>query len=117
MTQCFLAEVRLQLRAGTDTTWIGESLDAACRRLDGEIQSAGYVIADGRLSCIVRAAGREAVLRLREIALLPSARVYEVVEVLGGTPRLRHPAGDLDPGVDAQVVEDVRDVRLDRPHG
>jgi hypothetical protein len=82
----YIAEVRLRLEAGTDLSWIRRSLDAACRRVDGtspglKIISAVHVIADGRLSCIVTAAGREDVLRLFEIALLPSARVLEVVDV------------------------------------
>jgi hypothetical protein len=82
----YLAEVRLRVEAGTDLSWIRQSLDAACRRIDGsspglKILSAVHVVADGRLSCVVAAAGREDVLRLFEIALLPSARVLEVVDV------------------------------------
>ncbi len=120
MTQRYLAEVRMRVRAGGDISWIGESLDAASRRLDGvnpsrQIISAVYVVDDGRLSCIVSAASREEVHRLLEIALLPTARVYEVVDVLGRPGLLRHPARDLDPGVDSQLVEDVRHVRLDGP--
>jgi hypothetical protein len=81
-----MAEVRLRVDSGTDVSWIRGSLDAACRRVDGtspglKILSAVHVMDDGHLSCIVTAAGREDVLRLFEIALLPSARVLEVVEV------------------------------------
>ena len=81
-----MAEVKLRVEAGADLSWIRKSLDAACRRLDGtspglQILSAVHVVADGRLSCVVAAAGPEDVLRLFEIALLPSARVLEVVEV------------------------------------
>lgn len=81
-----MAEVRLQVGAGTDLSWIRQSLDAACRRRAGaspglKILSAVHVMDDGRLSCIVMAAGREDVERLFEIALLPSARVLEVVDV------------------------------------
>jgi hypothetical protein len=80
-----MAEVRLRVEAGADLSWIRHSLDAASRRVDGtpalKILSAVHVMADGRLSCIVTAAGREDVLRLFEIALLPSARVREVVDV------------------------------------
>jgi hypothetical protein len=80
-----MAEVRLRVVVGTDLTWIRQSLDAASRRVDGtspglRILSAVHV-ADGRLLCIVTAAGREDVQRLFEIALLPSARVLEVVDV------------------------------------
>jgi hypothetical protein len=82
----YMAEVRLRVELGTDLAWIRQSLDAACRRVDGtspslKILSAVHVTADGRLSCIVTAAGREDVLRLFEIALLPSVRVLEVVDV------------------------------------
>jgi hypothetical protein len=82
----YLAEVKLRVDAGTDLSWIRQSLDAACRRVDGaspglKILSAVHIPDDGRLSCIVAAAGREDVLRLFEIALLPSARVLEVVDV------------------------------------
>ena len=81
-----MAEVRLRAEAGTDLSWIRQSLDAACRRVDCtspglRIVSAVHVMDDGRLSCIVTAASREDVQRLFEIALLPSARVLEVVDV------------------------------------
>ena len=81
-----MAEVRLRVEAGTDLSWIRQSLDAACRRVDDtspglRIVSAVHVMDDGRLSCIVTAASREDVQRLFEIALLPSARVLEVVDV------------------------------------
>jgi hypothetical protein len=81
-----MAEVKLRVAAGTDLSWIRQSLDAACRRVNGtspglKILNAVHVTDDGRLSCIVTAAGREDVQRLFEIALLPSARVLEVVDV------------------------------------
>jgi hypothetical protein len=82
----YMAEVSLRIEAGTDITWIRQSLDAACRRFDGNspgvrILSAVHVTGDGRLSCIVTAAGREDVERVFEIALLPPARIREVVDV------------------------------------
>jgi hypothetical protein len=120
MTQRYMAEVRLRVQAGEDISWIGESLGAAVRRLDRvspscRILSAVYVIDDGRICCVVNAASRKDVHRLLEIALLPAARVYEVVDVLAGTHLVRHPARDLDPGVDPEVVENVRHVGLDSP--
>jgi hypothetical protein len=80
-----MAEVRLRVEAGSDLSWIRRSLDAACRRVEGtrpglRIVSAVHVVDDGRLSCIVTAASRNDVQRLFEIALLPSARVLEVVD-------------------------------------
>ncbi len=82
----YMAEVRLRVEVGTDLSWIRKSPDAACRRLDGtsaglKILRAVHVVAHGRLSCVVAAAGRQDVLRLFEIAQLPSARVLEVVDV------------------------------------
>jgi hypothetical protein len=82
----YIAEVKLRVGAATDLSWIRLSLDAACRRVDAaspglKILSAVHITDDGRLSCILTAAGREDVLRLFEIALLPSARVLEVVDV------------------------------------
>lgn len=81
-----MAEIRLQVNVGTDLSWIRRSLDAAWRRIDGpssglKILSAVHVMDEGRLSCIVMAASREDVQRLFEIALLPSARVLEVVDL------------------------------------
>jgi hypothetical protein len=81
-----MAEVRLRVEPGTDLSWIRQSLNAACRRVDGTspgltILSAVHVRDDGRLSCIVAAASREDVQHMFEIALLPSARVLEVVDV------------------------------------
>jgi hypothetical protein len=81
-----MAEVRLRVDPGTDLSWIRRSLEAACRRIDGaspglRILSAVHVMDDSRLSCIITAAGREDVQRLFQIALLPSARVLEVVNV------------------------------------
>jgi hypothetical protein len=52
------------------------------------ILSAVYVPDDGRLSCVVNAASREDVHRLFEIALLPSARVLEVMVVHANTPEM-----------------------------
>jgi hypothetical protein len=94
-SRCFSAEVTLRVRAGSDLAWIRRSLDAAERRLLAispatEIVSAVYVPEDGRLICIVEAASREDVLRLFEIALLPSARVLDVV-VVELPPRARTP--------------------------
>jgi hypothetical protein len=82
----YIAEVKLRVEAGRDISWIRQSLDAACRRVDGaspglKILSAVHIPDDGRLSCIVTAASREDVLRLFEIALLPSARVLDVLDV------------------------------------
>lgn len=117
-----MAEVRLTVQVGADLSWIRQSLYAASRRLNGttpglRILSAVHIPSDSRLSCVVIAPTSDDVDRLFEVALLPPARVHEVVEVLGGTHLLRHPAGDLDAGADPEVVEDVGHVRLHSPLG
>jgi hypothetical protein len=92
--QWYMAEVRLQAEAGTDLSWVGQSLDAACRRLRGgvgpgpQILTTVHVPDDGRLSCIVKATSRDDVLHLFEISLLPSARVVDVVVVEAGSSEI-----------------------------
>jgi hypothetical protein len=86
-----MAEVSLRAEAGSDLSWVGQSLDAACRRFQGagpspHIVSTVHIPEHGLLSCIVRAASREDVLRLFEISLLPSARVLDVVVVEAKSP-------------------------------
>jgi hypothetical protein len=83
---CYLAEVTLRIRAGSDLAWIRESLDAAERRLLGsslgtDIVSAVFTPDDAYEPTVVEASSREDVLRLFEIALLPSAQVLDVVVV------------------------------------
>jgi hypothetical protein len=85
-SQCCLAEVTLRVLAGSDLTWITESLAAACRRLDGSrprprVVSAVYIPEDSQLMCVVEAASSEEVQRLFEMALLPSARIRDVLAV------------------------------------
>lgn len=92
-TQCYMAQVRLRAEAGSDLSWVSQSLSAACRRLRGigqsaQILSTVHIPDDGLLSCIVRAASREDVLRLFEISLLPSARVLDVVVVEPNFPEM-----------------------------
>jgi hypothetical protein len=80
----------LRVKAGTDLSWVGESLEAACRRLpDGgprpEVVGAVYVPAEGRLLCVIAASGPDEVSRLFAMALLPSVRVIDVVVVEVGS--------------------------------
>lgn len=91
----YLAEIRMPIQGGRDLTWIGHSLRAACRRLEAShrphVVGAGYSPEDGRLLCIVQAANAEDVCRLLEIALLPSARILDVIDL--------HEVGfDTEPG-------------------
>jgi hypothetical protein len=85
-SQCCLAEVTLRVSAGSDLTWVTESLAAAGQRLEGSrprprVISAVYVPDDSQLMCVVEAASSEDVQHLFEMALLPSARIRDVVAV------------------------------------
>ena len=75
---------------------------------------AGYLREDGRLVFVIEATSLDAARRLVSLALLPAGRIREISHLagkhlLGG----RHPSGDVDPGVESELVEDVVDVGLD----
>jgi hypothetical protein len=75
---------------------------------------AGFSREDGRLVCLIDAASLASARRLVGVALLPAGRIREITPVTGR--RLldaRHPGGDVDPGVEPELVEDVVDVGLD----
>lgn len=79
---------------------------------------AGISREDGRLLCLIEAPDLESVRRMLSLALLPPGRIREIDDVadadlLGG----RHPRGDVDPGAETELVEDVVDVGLDGPLG
>ena len=68
---------------------------------------------DGRLVCLVDAPNLESARRLVGVALLPGGRIREISN-LADLPLLgRHPGSDARSGVEAELVEDVVDVRLD----
>jgi len=69
---------------------------------------------DGRLVCLIEATSLESARRLVSVALLPPGRIREITH-LAGTHLLgrRHPGGDVDPGVESELVQDVVDVGLD----
>jgi len=79
---------------------------------------AGLSREDSRLVCLVEATSLVAARRLVSLALLPPARIREITH-LAGAPLLgsRHPRGDVDPGVEAELVENVVDVGLHGPLG
>lgn len=79
---------------------------------------AGFSREDARLVCLVEAISLDSARRLVSLALLPSGRIREITH-LAGTNLLdgRHPGGDVDPGVESELVEDVVDVGLDGPLG
>lgn len=98
-------------------------LDAAQARMRGTATVTRTIIAgicreDGRLVCLVEATSLEAARRLVSVALLPPGRIREITHV-GGTHLLgsRHPGGDVDPGIESELVEDVVDVGLDSALG
>jgi len=74
---------------------------------------AGLSRADGRLICLVEAVSLEAARRLVSWALLPAGRIREITHLAGAARLLGHPGGDVDPGVEAELVQDVVDVGLD----
>lgn len=98
-------------------------LVAAQSRMRGQASFARPMFAglsreDGRLVCLVEAASLESARRLVSLALLPPGWIREITNfadahLLGG----RHPRGDADPGVEAELVEDVVDVGLNGPLG
>jgi hypothetical protein len=94
-------------------------LEAAQTRIRGTAAAAPMILAglsheDDRLVCLVEAPSLEAARRLLSVALLPSGRIREITHLAGtGLPRGRYPGGNVDPGVEPELVEDVVDVGLD----
>ena len=91
---CYLAEVPLRVKAGSDLTWVGSSIEAACQRCwatEGppQVVSAAYLPEGSLLLCVIKSARREDVVRLFDIANLPSARVLDVVIVGVRSPKGR----------------------------
>ena len=73
----------------------------------------GLSRADSRLVCLVDVPSLEAARRLVGVALLPGGRIREITHVAGTHLLGGHPGRDVDPGVEAELVEDVVDVGLD----
>lgn len=89
--RCYLVEVRLKV-AESELSWIGNSLNTACRRLRGtglrpRVLSVAYIPDDDRLSCLVEAGCAEDVHRLFGVALLPSVRVFDAIVIALRAPR------------------------------
>lgn len=75
---------------------------------------AGLSRDDDRLMFVIEARDAASARRLFAVALLPPGRVVEITLVADGRLLpVRHPRGDVDPGLESQLVEDVVDVRLD----
>jgi hypothetical protein len=74
---------------------------------------AGHSREDDRLLYLIEAGSADEARRLFAVALMPAGRIHEITLIAGG--RLlagRHPGGDVDPGFEPELVEDVVDVGL-----
>lgn len=74
---------------------------------------AGLSRDDSRLVCLIEATSLVSARRLVSLALLPPARIREITHMAGAHLLGSDPGGDVDPGVEAELVEDVVDVGLD----
>jgi hypothetical protein len=119
---CFLVEVRQSDDAELDRAT--RTLQAAQSRLWRTAVSArprlvAMTREDGRMVFLIEAESNEAVRSLVGLALLPAGRIRELVSVpapdagCGRSHGGPDPGADLAPGVDAELVEDVVDMRLD----
>jgi hypothetical protein len=114
MVEIFMADAgQLVLERAT---WL---LEAAQSRLGTAGMSTRTIVAglsreDDRLLYLIEARSRDVVRRLFAVALLPDGRIREITLVGGGRLLLaRDPGGDIDPGAESQLVEDVVNVGLD----
>lgn len=115
----FLIEVHMADAGTLEVERAARMLDAAQARMRESATVmrtiiAGFSREDSRLVCLVEATSLDSARRLVSLALLPSGRIREITH-LAGTDLLgsRHPGGDVDPGVESELVEDVVDVGLD----
>jgi hypothetical protein len=114
----FLVEVLMQGAGRLELERAVRMLEAAQSR-SGRMPSvtraiaAGYSREDGRLVCLIEATSLESARRLVSLALLPAGRIREITHLAGTDLLGSHPGGDVDPGVEPELVEDVVDVGLD----
>ena len=119
----FLVEVHMHDAGQLELERAVRMLEAARSRSTGTETPTPAIVAglsreDGRLVCLIEATSLESARRLVSVALLPAGRIREITPVTGR--RLlaaRHPGGNVDPGVESELVEDVVDVGLDRALG
>jgi hypothetical protein len=115
----YLVEVHMTDAGDLELERAVRMLEAAQNRLQVDSTVTRPIIAgisreDGRLICLIEATTLAAARRTVAVALLPPGRIREIARITGS--RLfgaRHPRGDIDPGAEAELVEDVVDVRLD----
>jgi hypothetical protein len=119
----YLIEVHMADASALELERAMRMLAAAQSRIGGSAPVTRVIFAglgreDGQLTCLIEAATLESARRLVSLALLPPGRIREItnladIHLLGGG----HPGGDVDPRVEAEFVEDVVDVGLDRALG
>jgi hypothetical protein len=93
-------------------------LSAAQARMRGSVTdpqqaTAGFSREDGRLLCLIAAPSREAAQLVVGVSLPPGTRIREITQLAGARLLGSHPGGDVDPGIEAKLVEDVVDMSLD----
>lgn len=120
----FLVEIPVPQSDGVDIDRAVQTLQTAQSRLsDGAIAVrtlfAGAASDDGRLVCLIKAKAIEQVRRLVALALLPTGRIREVRYLTLPGANCGHSAGrgtnpgaDLAPRVDAELVQNVVDMRF-----
>jgi hypothetical protein len=128
----FLVEIRMSDAGQHELERVARTLEAAQTRLRRTATATRTIVAgltgdDGRLVCLIEATSLETVRRLVSMAFLPAARIREITHVTGtpvadpnsqttatggGLLRGGYPGGNLDPGVEAELVEDVVHVCL-----
>lgn len=117
----FLFEVHMHGAGQVELSRAVRMLEAAQARLWRTPTTpvvAGFIREDGRLVCLIEATSAESARRLVSVALLPAGRIREITDVTGTRLLGRgYPRGDVDPGVESELVEDVVDVGLDGPLG
>ena len=125
----FLVEIPVPQSDGVDFNRVTRTLGVAQSRLrDRSIAVrpliAGVTTEDSRLIFLIEAATIEAVRNLVSLAMLPTGRIREVLDLAlpgancgpsGG--RRPKPGADLAPRVDAELIQDVVHVSLHSPLG
>jgi hypothetical protein len=119
----FLVELRVTGGGPLELDRAQRMLESAQARLSGPATVAPEFVhgrGEGgqRLACLLEADSLEAAHRLMSVALIPYGPIREIStlarrRLLGG----RDPRGDVDPGLEAELVEDVVDMGLDGPLG
>jgi hypothetical protein len=114
----FLIEIHLAAADDRAFDRAVRTLDAAQTRLRAagtrtRTTIVGLSREDGRLVGLVDAPDLESARRLVGVALLPGGRFREMTNLADARLLGSHPGSDARSGAEAELVEDVVDVRLD----